>query len=83
MVEYPHTQFVNGCIVPSKQDYFLVSAVSDDDQNSVQLFRRKHFKKMVGKFETAVLDMKFSAMGNYIFLPKSTEGLQRIKIDLV
>jgi len=31
MVEYPDTQFVNGCIVPSKQDYFLVSAVSEDD----------------------------------------------------
>jgi len=35
VVEYPDTQFVNGCIVPSKQDYFLVSTVSEDDENSV------------------------------------------------
>ena len=78
--EYGGIQFLNGCIIPNQTDSFLVSTVNEDGLNGVWQFNRHNFKKEVRQFDSAVLDMKMSTLGQYLFVPLNHDKLQRIKL---
>ena len=64
-------QIVNGCVVPNRQDFFVVSAINEEtDIYTCVVFRRQHLKKTIQIGTSAVLDLKMSSVGNTLIIPK-------------
>ena len=72
---------LNGCIIPNRQDFFLVSTFNEErEENFVCVYQRKNRKRVLGPFTDNVLDLKMSSLGSMMFIPTELFQLDRIEL---
>lgn len=73
---------LNGSIMPSRQDYYLVAIMNEEtEENFVCVYRRQKMKRALGPFNQQVLDLKMSALNNMMFIPGENFTLERLELQ--
>lgn len=75
-------QLLNGSVVPSRNDLYIVSIQNEEtEENQVCIYRRLTLKRPL-QLDTSlqVLDLKVSNVGNVLYVPTAHNFLERIEL---